>query len=226
MSELRFQCASPSRTATDDEHRDDETVDGNDTSHDNGNDRLKGKIRAHDGHDRDSDTGLGRTIGGTERWARGKHGEPPKQGQKRRKKRRTGENDGRGGTHHTKERRIGRAELGGEVNNGRWRGSGGHSFSLRKMHGQRQRNDSRTDVRYAKEKKRKGEKKSKRSSLSLSTSHPKAPSSPYGQVKGEAQSAMGKKAASQGRECAPSGRSLSPLGALSRMMTNYGVLVD
>lgn len=53
---------------TRDEHTDDETVNGNDTSHDNGNDTLDQKVRSEDTHGRDTDTGLGSTVRGTETY--------------------------------------------------------------------------------------------------------------------------------------------------------------
>lgn len=47
---------------TRDEHTDDETVNGNDTGHDNGNDTLDQEVRSKDTHGRDTDTGLGSTV--------------------------------------------------------------------------------------------------------------------------------------------------------------------
>ena len=45
-----------------DEDRDDETVDGNDTSHDNGNHRLHDEVGPHDTHGCDSHTTLSCAI--------------------------------------------------------------------------------------------------------------------------------------------------------------------
>ena len=49
-----------------DEHRHDQPVNGNDTSHDDGDDGLHDELRAHDGHGGDSDSTLGGSVGGTE----------------------------------------------------------------------------------------------------------------------------------------------------------------
>lgn len=49
-----------------DEDSHDQTVDGNDTSHDHGDDGLHDELRAHDGHGGDSDSTLGGSVGGTE----------------------------------------------------------------------------------------------------------------------------------------------------------------
>jgi hypothetical protein len=48
------------------EHRDDETVDGNDTSHDYGNDGLHDELGAHDGHGGNTSSRLGRSVSSTE----------------------------------------------------------------------------------------------------------------------------------------------------------------
>ena len=54
------------RTSRGDEHSDDQTVDGNDTSHDHGDDGLHDELRAHDGHGGDSHSTLGGSVSGTE----------------------------------------------------------------------------------------------------------------------------------------------------------------
>lgn len=56
------------RTAqvTGDQHGDDQTVDGNDTRHDDGDDRLHDQLGAHDGHGGDTGAGLGRAVGGSQ----------------------------------------------------------------------------------------------------------------------------------------------------------------
>lgn len=48
------------------EHRHDETVNGNDTSHDDGNDGLHDELGAHHGHGGDTRSGLGSSVGGAE----------------------------------------------------------------------------------------------------------------------------------------------------------------
>lgn len=52
-----------------DEHADHKTVNGNDTSHDDGNNTLDQKIRSKNTHGRDTDTGLGSTVRGTETYS-------------------------------------------------------------------------------------------------------------------------------------------------------------
>ena len=49
-----------------DEHRHDQPVNGNDTSHDDGDDGLHDELRAHDGHGGDTDSTLGGSVSGTE----------------------------------------------------------------------------------------------------------------------------------------------------------------
>jgi hypothetical protein len=49
-----------------DEHTDHETVNGNDTSHNDGNHTLDQQIRSQNTHGRDTDTRLRSTIRGTE----------------------------------------------------------------------------------------------------------------------------------------------------------------
>jgi len=73
-----------------DQDRDDQTVDGNNTRHDDGNDALHHEIRSEDTHGRDTDARLGGTVTGTD----------------------TCEDDGRHGTHGAEEWRIDWAELG------------------------------------------------------------------------------------------------------------------
>lgn len=51
---------------TRDKNRDDETVNGNDTGHDDGYDTLDEEIRAEDTHGGNTDTGLCGTVGGSE----------------------------------------------------------------------------------------------------------------------------------------------------------------
>lgn len=51
---------------TRDEDGDDETVNGNDTGHDYGDDTPDEEIRAEDTHGGDTDTGLGGTVRGTQ----------------------------------------------------------------------------------------------------------------------------------------------------------------
>uniref|UniRef100_A0A8W7P8J1 Uncharacterized protein n=1 Tax=Anopheles coluzzii TaxID=1518534 RepID=A0A8W7P8J1_ANOCL len=51
---------------TGDKDSDDQTVDGNDTRHDNGNDGLHDQLRTHHRHGGNTGTGLGRTIGSAE----------------------------------------------------------------------------------------------------------------------------------------------------------------
>lgn len=48
------------------QHSNDQTVDGNDTSHDNGNDRLHDQLGPHHRHGGDTGTGLGRSVGGSQ----------------------------------------------------------------------------------------------------------------------------------------------------------------
>jgi len=69
---------------------DDETVDTNDTSHNDGNNVLDDEIRAEDTHGSDTNTGLGSTVRGTK----------------------AGEDDGCCAAHGTKEGRVNRAKIG------------------------------------------------------------------------------------------------------------------
>jgi hypothetical protein len=73
-----------------DEDRDDETVDTNDTSHNDGDNVLHDEVRSENTHGSDTDTGLCGTVSGTQ----------------------TGEDNGTGATHSTKEGRVDRAVFG------------------------------------------------------------------------------------------------------------------
>jgi len=73
-----------------DKNRDDETVDTDDTSHNDGDNVLDDKIGSEDTHGSDTDTRLGGTVGGTE----------------------TGEDDGAGAAHSTEEGRVNGAVFG------------------------------------------------------------------------------------------------------------------
>ena len=53
-------------TGSRDDNRDNEAVDTEDTSHDNGNDGLDDELGLQDGHRADTDTGLGSSVGGSE----------------------------------------------------------------------------------------------------------------------------------------------------------------
>lgn len=77
------------RQAVGDEDGHDETVDTNDTSHNNGNNVLDDKVRAEDTHGGDTDTRLGGTVGGAQAC----------------------EDNGTGATHGAKEGRIDGAKL-------------------------------------------------------------------------------------------------------------------
>ncbi|GAC93343.1 ribose-5-phosphate isomerase [Pseudozyma hubeiensis SY62] len=74
---------------TRDEHTDHETVDGNDTGHNDGNDTFDQEVRSKNTHGRDTYTGLGSTIRGTE----------------------TSEDDGSRASHSAKEGSVDGAEL-------------------------------------------------------------------------------------------------------------------
>jgi len=73
-----------------DEHGHDETVNSNDTSHNDGNNVLDDQVRAQDTHSRDTDTGLRGTVRGTK----------------------AGEDDSHGATHGTEKGRIDGAKFG------------------------------------------------------------------------------------------------------------------
>jgi hypothetical protein len=54
------------------EHRHDKAVDGNDTSHDDGNDALHDQLRAHHGHSGNTSSRLGGSVSSTESWIKKK----------------------------------------------------------------------------------------------------------------------------------------------------------
>lgn len=70
MRECRLVGAEPvpnwSLTITRDQDTDDQPVNGNDTSHNDGNNALDQQIRAQDTHGADTDTGLGRSVGSSQ----------------------------------------------------------------------------------------------------------------------------------------------------------------
>ena len=59
--------------AVGDQDGDDESVDGNDTSHDDGNDGLHDELRAHDGHGSNTSTALGSSVSSSESYIRSYH---------------------------------------------------------------------------------------------------------------------------------------------------------
>lgn len=73
-----------------DQDSNDQTVNGNDTSHNDGNDVLDDQIRAEDTHGRDTNTSLGGTVGSTK----------------------AGEDNGGGAAHSTEEGGVDGAEIG------------------------------------------------------------------------------------------------------------------
>jgi hypothetical protein len=73
-----------------DQDRDDEAIDTNDTSHNDGDNVLDDEVRAEDTHGRDTDTRLGSTVGSAK----------------------AGEDNGASATHGTKEGRVDGAEFG------------------------------------------------------------------------------------------------------------------
>lgn len=56
--------------STSHQHRHDQTVDGNDTRHDDGDDTLHDELRPHHGHRGDARAGLGRAVRRTQRCNR------------------------------------------------------------------------------------------------------------------------------------------------------------
>ena len=67
MSATCHAAARGERTGRGDEHTDDEAVNGDNTRHDDGNNRLDGEVGAEDGGGRNSDARLGSAVGGAER---------------------------------------------------------------------------------------------------------------------------------------------------------------
>ena len=63
-----------SLTLVSDQYRDDETVDSDDTSHDDWNDRLHDEVWSHHTHGCNTNTTLGSTIGSTQSYVEGRGG--------------------------------------------------------------------------------------------------------------------------------------------------------